>query len=328
MTSPLTTRFSALLDATYTALIAGGHPYNRLTTPELHYLATTLTSLRGSPASELSLGTAQLLCGIANAADGGSRSPNTVVVADLLAACCDALYVAPAVNFDNSTPGSVFLHSTSLACDDTGPLSLSAWVKMATNGNGNNLYVSAPVGEYGTYFQISSTFDDVPIIGALETEIANSSGGAVTNSVRSPIVPFNTWAHILYSVDARTGDCAIYVNDALATTVNNTSEVPFLPDMNGKPFFVGDDTFDTSFIGAMSDLWIAPGVSLLDGTGHIPAATRRRFITSGGKPANPAGFPQSAILFSGNASSFAVNHGSGGSFSLTGALTNVTGPSA
>jgi len=40
-------------------------------------------------------------------------------------------------------------------------------------------------------------------------------------------------------------------------------------------------------------------------------------ISATGKPVNPAGFPASAMLFSGNASNFGFNRGTGGAFVTT-----------
>jgi hypothetical protein len=82
----------------------------------------------------------------------------------------------------------------------------------------------------------------------------------------------------------------------------------------------------------MADLWIAPGISLLDGSGDIPLATRRKFIDALGKPvflgANGelATGTAPAVFLSGDASTFATNLGTGGAFATTGTLTDATGP--
>jgi hypothetical protein len=88
-TSVLTTRFSALLEGAYSSLIARGYPFDRLTTAEVHYLATALTGLRGSAASELRIGVPRLLEAIANAIDSGSRSADFWTIAELLTAIID-----------------------------------------------------------------------------------------------------------------------------------------------------------------------------------------------------------------------------------------------
>ena len=110
---------------------------------------------------------------------------------------------------------------------------------------------------------------------------------------------------------------------------------------NGVPFYIGTDTFgqggdgSNNFVGmSMADLWIAPGVSLLDNNGYIPEATRRKFISANGKPVDlgsdcsaPTGTAP-AVCFSGDATTFGTNKGTGGTFTLTGTLTDAsTSPS-
>ena len=80
----------------------------------------------------------------------------------------------------------------------------------------------------------------------------------------------------------------------------------------------------------MADLWIAPGVNLLDGSGNIDSATLAKFRDATGKPVDlgadgslPTGTAP-AIYLTGDASEFATNRGSGGSFSVdAGALTDA-----
>jgi hypothetical protein len=96
---------------------------------------------------------------------------------------------------------------------------------------------------------------------------------------------------------------------------------------NGKSFWFANDSFGTVITGDIADVWIAPNVSLLVGN-TIPSVNLLLFRGADGKPQNPSGFPASAILFSGDASTFGTNQGSGGAFTTTGALTNAaTSPS-
>ena len=57
------------------------------------------------------------------------------------------------------------------------------------------------------------------------------------------------------------------------------------------------------------------------------AGNRRYFVRSNGKPANPsyalASLGMPLISFIGNSTAFPVNGGSGGSFAVTGSLTNA-----
>jgi hypothetical protein len=100
---------------------------------------------------------------------------------------------------------------------------------------------------------------------------------------------------------------------------------------DGLPCWIANDA-NIPIICDLADLRIMPGVSLLDGGGDIPEATRRMFIDADGKPVDPAvvtaalGAP--CILFSGDAAAFATNQGTGGAFTLTGTLTDAsTSPS-
>lgn len=77
-----------------------------------------------------------------------------------------------------------------------------------------------------------------------------------------------------------------------------------------------------------ADLQIYPGVDL----DLTVTANRRLFISDTGKPVDPAiavaALGPPAILFSGNASTFATNQGTGGAFTTTGVITNAaTSPS-
>ena len=98
---------------------------------------------------------------------------------------------------------------------------------------------------------------------------------------------------------------------------------------NGVPFFIGTDGFGNDYIGDMADLRIMIG-QYVD---FSVEANRRLFIDASGKPVDPVtttatlGGP-GCVLFSGDATGFAVNQGTGGAFSLTGTLTNAsTSPS-
>jgi hypothetical protein len=89
VTSPLFTRFAALLEGAYSALNTRGYPFDRLSTREVRYLADVLSGLQGMAASDLKIGVPRLLEGIANAIDSGSRSASLWTIAELLAAIID-----------------------------------------------------------------------------------------------------------------------------------------------------------------------------------------------------------------------------------------------
>jgi hypothetical protein len=237
-------------------------------------------------------------------------------------------YVAPAVSFDVST----FLTNAALTATDNGTFSYSLWVK-----------VTALVSPH-----IDSTFWVSDPDNAANNGYAELSGGNALNNlyltdnvastfqIRNAGVPLtDAWFNVMGSIDV-SGDSGsriskTYINDAAAAdTIIHDDGPGFVIPFNGKSLLVGAGGYGVTgnFLGGMADAWFAPGVSLLDGGGDIPVATRRLFIDAGGKPVNPSGFPASAVLLSGNASTFATNRGSGGAFTTTGMLTNAsTSPS-
>jgi hypothetical protein len=103
-----------------------------------------------------------------------------------------------------------------------------------------------------------------------------------------------------------------------------------IPNINNTPFYFGSDTFGDNLTGDIADVWVAPGVSLLSGSGAsatISEATRRKFIDAGGKPVDldcskPTGSAP-AICFTGDASTFGTNEGTGGAFTTSGTLTDA-----
>jgi hypothetical protein len=123
----------------------------------------------------------------------------------------------------------------------------------------------------------------------------------------------------------------MYVNGVKSTltpsSLNLGTTIPF----NGLRLVVGGDPYTDNWTGALADVWIAPGVNLMDGSGNISAANLAKFINSNGKPVYlgatcqlPTGTAP-AICLSGNATNFGTNLGSGGTFSVVGdALTNAT----
>ena len=143
----------------------------------------------------------------------------------------------------------------------------------------------------------------------------------------------NVWHHVLFSSDTNHDEglkkAKFYVDDVDASDFFFDLGLAFQNTYNGLGFFIGSaNSLVNFFRGDMADLWMAPGVSILDGSGDIPESTRRKFISSAGKPVNPAGWPDAPMKFYGDSSSFPVNKGTGGDFTVTGAFTDAsTSPS-
>lgn len=223
-------------------------------------------------------------------------------------------YTASAVTF-NSTG----VRTLSLAATDTDSYSFSVWLKI---GDGLNaaLFVVDPETAYANY---GEKFD-------WGGEFAVVFGNVDANSTRITVSGYaeDTWIHVLGSIRVSAGVASgrVYVNDTSVGTLAGLATTE-TQSFNTKSFYLGGDSYGAFYVGDMADFWWSSS-SLLSG-GDIPEATRRLFITAGGKPVNPTGFPAGEVLLSGNASTFATNQGTGGAFSVTGgSLTNAaTSPS-
>jgi hypothetical protein len=134
------------------------------------------------------------------------------------------------------------------------------------------------------------------------------------------------WHHVLGTVSGALGLTTIYIDDQLlglpTYIVGNNWTPPLDLDWQGSMTISAQPGSGQEF--DIADLWIAPGVSLLNGGGTIDVATRRQFITASGQPMNPTGFPSAAVLFSGNSTTFATNQGTGSSFVASESLTDAT----
>ncbi len=235
-------------------------------------------------------------------------------------------YVADAVHFD----GSTYLSTASLTATDSGKWSVSLWVNfdaLPVSGAGqsqgllNHDLADSDTSGYG----LVAIGDTAPNIVEFDLYNTGETEGVFTRTSLATTFAAGVWYHVLFSVDASAFPYKqkLYINDVDVTLDNGSSTAPVLGVFNGVTAFVGSSD-GALLTGAMADVWDAPNVSLLDGGGDIPVATRRLFISASGKPVNPSGFPASAMLFSGNATTFASNQGTGGAFTTTGALTNAS----
>jgi hypothetical protein len=188
----------------------------------------------------------------------------------------------------------------------------------------------------------------VPMIGstsifAVVPAYENYAGGNTGNGIGfgtqddsfGTIVPSSVdlsagWQCVIAAINATTGVAKIYFGDTDVTGTINFSGAAS-PLWNGLQFLLGDDGFGDGATMDMADFRLAIGQNWLV-SGDISLATRRLFIDADGKPVDPttatASLGAPAILFSGDASTFPVNQGTGGVFTLTGSLTNAsTSPS-
>jgi hypothetical protein len=246
-------------------------------------------------------------------------------------------YAAQAVNLD----GTAFLSIESLtAPTDNGLCSIAFWYRMPVQSNGvlwvvdpngnypSNAYFSTPNAENVIFHQQFCSFDD--------SECWNANAPFDNTEVFTPVD--TAWRCVLASVDTNHTDPDKIYNFYNGDTpvpydfVSTGSDVPapFLPNFNGFELYVFDDGFGDGLIADVSNFWMAPG-QYID---FSVEANRRKFIDANGKPVDlgadgstPTGTAP-AVFFSGDASGFGTNKGTGGTFTLTGALTDATtGPS-
>lgn len=236
------------------------------------------------------------------------------------------LYSAPAVHFD----GATWLHIASLTSTDNARFSFAGWMKLsAANFDGGN---SVFIGNYGG--SSSAAFGGV-FVGtrSVSLQVGTSDGASNSQVSSSTGQSADQWICVIASIDTSgaSGVAKLYIGDTDVGGATADTSLPCTVQTNGLPFGFCNDNFGDFVTGDFADWRIMPGTSLLT-AGDIPLATRRLFITAGGKPVDPAtatatlGAP--CILFSGTSSGFGTNQGSGGSFTLTGSLTNAsTSPS-
>ena len=228
-------------------------------------------------------------------------------------------YVAKAVHFDGTDGLALFTNS--LSATDGSLFSFSTWIK-SDFASGPTVFVTDPANTFSqSMFAQSAPSYDIQLY-----DVTGS-----TNYLQLQAIPWipNQWNHILFSASTNfplgSKIIALYVNDVkVDVTPYLLEEDAFTMVFNGLSFYVFcDNRNGDTLIGDASDTWIGQNVSLLTGS-DISLATRRLFISSTGKPTNPSGFPSSPVLFSGDKDTFPVNQGTGGTFNLTGTLTNAT----
>lgn len=235
-------------------------------------------------------------------------------------------YVAKAVHFD----GSAWLTIDSLSSTDNGLISLVFWSKLPSldDGFGHDLTIiyTDPEDNSFNYFQ---TLHDT---NSWDFSFSQEAGGfGESNKLAANCNIVDVWSCVIFTVDTNhdSGERVYktYVNDVSIDDIGEGSPDPaFVPTFNGFPLFIGGDG-SIQIVGDFADLRIMVGTSLLT-DGDIPEATRRLFIDADGKPVDPAtatatlGTP--CVLLSGDASGFAINQGNGGSFMLSGSLTDAS----
>ncbi len=229
-------------------------------------------------------------------------------------------YVAKAVHFD----GATWLRTALLTASNSAVCTFSGWAKanLSAVAHNQNLFDFDPAS-----FEFGPSFGTI-IMPTANIYFPSVDGNSTVTRLNNTDAPWNdsTWNHIFCYVDAGHAAGAkvleMFINTvSIGGTLTDDNDAFIIPFSNSLA--VPDTDEDLSLpelIGDMADWWIAPGVLNTDITVFRDPVT--------GKPKNPSGFPTGAVLFSGDATGFAVNQGTGGPFVLTGTLTNAsTSPS-
>jgi hypothetical protein len=120
----------------------------------------------------------------------------------------------------------------------------------------------------------------------------------------------------------------IYIDDADVGSLIQDNDPAFNMLFNGLPIYIMGDGLQDNLTGDFANVWLGPG-QIID---FSVTANRRKFITSANKPVDlgptgalPTGTAP-AMFFTGDATQYSTNAGSGGSFQLIQTLfTDVTG---
>jgi hypothetical protein len=145
-----------------------------------------------------------------------------------------------------------------------------------------------------------------------------------------------SWTNLIIAWDTGHSDgnkkFALYVNGILRNPTTITDGVAaFDVSWNDQWGFLGTTFHSPTNSGDFADMQLNTTVSIVENDNTITALNLAKII-NGGKPVDPAiaaaAFGQQTVLFSGDATTFGTNRGTGGAFTLTGTLTDAdTSPS-
>lgn len=249
-------------------------------------------------------------------------------------------YRASAVHFD----GTSLLKRTGLIGTPGPKFTASGWMRSQYDGNTSRTFITlfqangTDTGAQGiggsTVFVDTGVTKDL-LVSALETTEFESPGvpyGAGWSWFKSSLGFQNdVWYHFLVSVDTSVTPAIkkFYLNGvsvALDLNFNDGLPVPMTLDFFNRTFYVNDWKIaggTQPAIQDMADVWISTEFLDID-----DAAVRAKFIAAG-KPVSlgstgqlPSGRTPE-ICFSGDASGFVTNRGTGGAFTLVGSVTDV-----
>lgn len=236
----------------------------------------------------------------------------------------DSIQRFNAVNFDGINDiASRGANLTGISSGKAGTISF--WMNMTDTTDGMRIVRGFGATEYFTILKRASGG------GSTIAVFGRNSANGIVLLIDSTTVIDNTsgWTHFLASWDLASGYGELYVNDVddqdLSQQILTNDFVDFT---DCTDWVIGGTSGPTpQWKGDVAELWFT--TTQIDIT---VASNRRKFITTNGDPANlgyngnkPTG-TQPLLYLKGNASVWnaGTNYGSGGNFTMTGAVTNST----
>jgi hypothetical protein len=234
-------------------------------------------------------------------------------------------YAAHGVRFDNSNSSiNNYLDVASMTQADASQVTASFWAKTDNVANFPTFFSCG-------FFYIMVGFNHTTDVYAHLAD--NGSNSFAVGSANGKWTN-NVWHHIFFSAQtnhaagSKLGNLYLDGVNIFSAPDSDDTSASFTAAFHSKELGIPATTSTINLeqnVADFADLWIAPGV-YLDAT-NIPL-----FRSSSGKPVNlgvngqtPTG-TRPAFFFTGTATSFIANSGSGDSVTLHGNATDVSGP--
>jgi len=238
-----------------------------------------------------------------------------------------------------TTDGSLYSQRVGVlnGVSDTKKVSGSAWIKRTTSATAEYLWAGKNDSDTVNFAFYIDSSDQVNVLGL------NSSGTTILQLITDDTIADTKWHHVCFSADLENSLAYVYIDRTAATLGTSTTTDDYIDCKNCTTWTIFDDGNATGvFTGSADDflLWHSSYIDLTD------EDTLRRLISSDGitnygnsgptagtpKPVGygpggvgPTDGTEAIIVFT---SSFLVNGGTGGAFTVSGTLSSARAPSA
>lgn len=249
------------------------------------------------------------------------RCANTYGVSPCRARLMSDDYAQVGVRFDGSA--DYFNLATDLSGNADGKKgTASFWIRM-NGGNGSNQYIF--INSASSFFIIRNSSNKISILG-----LDGSSNVVLSFVTTTSFVSGDPWRHVLLSWDLSVGRVQCYVDDVVdagTSVIATNTNIDYTRVGWGFGGYLSGSLLNAD----VGDFWFGNSSSF--GVDISVEATRRKFIDSEKRPvdlgsagATPTGVSP-IVFFSGDLPTWQTNKGTGGGFTLTGALTASAGGS-